>query len=520
MIPVESIPLIPKPRSLVRNGGESCLSHDMVIVADELLGKEASYLATVLRTATNYGFPILSKAPEKVACIRLGLDESLRARFGEEGYSLGMMGSPIDVQITAATPTGVFYGIQTWLQFLPPAIYGGSPRRDVAWRYPLLQLEDYPRFPWRGAMLDSVRHFFPKSFIKRFIDRLAMHKLNVFHWHLTDDQGWRIEIQKYPRLTEVGAWRKESTFGSGFSHAGGDGTPHGGYYTQDDIREIVAYAQDRHVTIVPEIELPGHAQAAIAAYPELGCAGKITEVSTEWGVRETIFRPDEKTLQFLKDVLSEVIALFPGKYVHIGGDEAVKTQWLNDPEVQQIKADLKLPDEAALQSYFIGQIGNFLRENHRKLVGWDEILEGGLVDEATVMSWRGVAGGIEAANAGHDVIMTPAEYTYFDFYQSAEADREPLAIGGYLPVEKVYEFEPLLQSIRPECLQHVRGLQGQLWSEYLPNEHAVEYMAFPRLIALSEVAWSSKEKDWNHFLPRLREHLKRLDVLRVAYRPL
>jgi len=516
----ESIPLIPRPLQLTRTGGESYLSHDMVIVTEDGLSNEASYLATRLRSATNFDFPILNEAPKKGSFIRIKLDESTLDCLGEEGYRLDMLGSPNEVYIDGATATGVFYGIQTWLQLLPPAVFGGSPRRDVAWRYALIKIKDRPRFPWRGVMLDSVRHFFPKSFIKRFIDLLALHKLNVFHWHLTDDQGWRIEIKRYPRLTEIGAWRKESTLGSYFSHAGGDGVPHGGFYTQEDIREIIAYAKDRHVTVVPEIELPGHAQAAIAAYPELGCSGAKAEVSTEWGMHETIFRPSKGTLEFLKNVLSEVVELFPGKYVHIGGDEAVKAQWINDPEVQQIKTELMLPDEAALQSYFIGEISKFLRENNRQLIGWDEILEGGLVEGATVMSWRGVEGGIEAANAGHDVIMTPAEFTYFDFYQSADASREPLAIGGFLPVEKVYQFEPLLEEIRPECLNHVRGLQAQLWSEYLPNERAVEYMAFPRIVALSEVAWSSKEKDWNNFLPRLREHLKRLDVLQVGYRSL
>jgi len=512
----EALSLVPWPQFVKRLGGGASLPFDTAIVAPSTLAGEAACLAETLRAATGFAVEI---APRSVSDFEIRLELSADGTIPAEGYRLAASSEGILVQATDAA--GVFYGIQTLLQLFPPAVYGGGPRPGMAWTYPFVEIEDHPRFAWRGAMLDCTRHFFPKEFVRRFIDGLARHKLNSFHWHLTEDQGWRIEIKKYPRLTEVGAWRRESTFGLQSDEARGDGVPHGGFYTQDDIREIVAYARARHVRIVPEIEMPGHAQAAIAAYPELGCAGHETEVSTRWGIHETIYKPSERTFEFLQDVLTEVVQLFPGEYLHVGGDEAVKTQWINDPEVQQIKRALGLADEDALQSYFIGRINEFIVRHGRRLVGWDEILEGGLARGATVMSWRGCAGGIEAANHGHDVVMAPVEFTYLDHFQSADTAAEPLAFGGCLPVEKVYQFEPLLPEIRPECLPHVLGVQAQLWSEYLPTEQAVEYMAFPRLCALSEVAWSDRaSRDWEHFLPRLRRHLKRLDVLRVAYRPL
>jgi len=512
------ITLIPKPQQIKRIGGESYLLHNSLIVAPETLNSEALYLANILRAATNFELPIVASSSTTTSCIRFELDEDLAIKLGAEGYRLVVQLN--EIHIKSANPAGAFYAIQTLLQLLPPAIYGGSPRRDIAWRFPLVEIEDFPRFAWRGAMLDCARYFFPKAFIKRFIDQLALHKLNILHWHLTDDQGWRVEIKEHPRLTEVGAWRKESTFGSYFSHAGGDDVSHGGFYTQDDIREIVAYASERHIRIVPEIEMPGHASAAIAAYPELGCTGKEIEVSSKWGVHNTIFSCADRTIEFLQDVLEEIIALFPGEHIHIGGDEAEKAQWIDSPEMQRLMSTLGLPNEAALQSHFIARINQFIAKRGRKIIGWDEVLEGGLSKDVTVMSWRGVEAGIQAANAGHDVVMTPMEFTYFDFYQSVHVGNEPLAIGGYLPLEKVYRFEPLPPEIFPENRDRIKGVQAQLWSEYLPTEHAVEYMAHPRLAALSEVAWSEKEREWNDFLSRVQHHLKRLDVLRIVYRPL
>ncbi len=364
----------------------------------------------------------------------------------------------------------------------------------------------------------------PKEFVKKYIDLLALHKLNTFHWHLTDDQGWRIEIKKYPRLTSVGAWRKETLVGHSTDDPSAeryDGQRHGGFYTQDDVREIVEYARARFVNVVPEIEMPGHSVAAIAAYPELGVTGEPTEVATKWGVFDDILNPSDRTIAFMQDVLTQVMALFPSREIHLGGDEAVKTRWQASPEVQaRIKA-LGLENEEQLQGWFMKQMDAFLAAHGRRLVGWDEILEGGLSPNAVVMSWRGEAGGIAAARAGHDVVMTPTAYTYFDYYQSQDRDHEPLAIGGDLPLEQVYGYDPIPAGLEPQFASHVLGAQGQLWSEYLPGPKAVEYMAFPRLCALAEVVWTPKpRKDYQDFLARLATHLERLAILDVNYRPL
>jgi hexosaminidase len=371
-------------------------------------------------------------------------------------------------------------------------------------------------------MLDVARHFMPKEFVLKFIDLVAFHKMNSLHLHLTDDQGWRIEIKKYPRLTEVGAWRDETLVGhSSQKPHRFDGKRHGGFYSQDDIREIVDYAAQRYVTILPEIEMPGHAQSAIAAYPELGTTGRPLPVLTYWGVNPNIFNANEETIVFLQNVLTEVLDLFPSPFIHVGGDEAVKEQWERSPEAQARIAELGLEDEHELQSYFIKRMDSFLAERGRRLIGWDEILEGGLAPGATVMSWRGVKGGIEAAKAGHDVVMAPTTHTYLDYYQSRDKEKEPLAIGGFLPLEKVYSFHPIPRQLTKEEAKHVLGAQAQLWAEYIPNPEHMEYMAFPRMVALSECVWTPKEKkDFDDFKNRLKTHLQRLDVLDVNYRPL
>jgi hexosaminidase len=362
----------------------------------------------------------------------------------------------------------------------------------------------------------------PKEFVEKFIDLLALHKMNSFHWHLTDDQGWRIEIKKYPKLTEVGAWRKETLVGLLHDKKGPkfDGQPHGGFYTQEDIAEIVAYAKARHVNVVPEIEMPGHAQAAIAAYPELGCTGQKLEVFTTWGVDENIFSPRETSIQFLQDVLREVLGLFPSTYIHVGGDEARKTQWKASPEVQSRIKELGLKDEDEMQSYFVRRMDEFLTAQGRRLIGWDEILEGGLAPKATVMSWRGEKGGIAAARAGHDVVMAPTNYTYFDYYQSKNKAKEPLAIGGFLPLRAVYNYEPIPRELDADSAKHVLGTQGQIWTEYIAEPRQVEYMAYPRAAALAEAAWTPKSKKaYTPFLQRLAVHSKRLKALEVNYRP-
>ncbi len=416
---------------------------------------------------------------------------------------------------------GLFYGVQTLRQLLPPAVFSAAPVDGQKWTVPAVSIEDAPRFAWRGMMLDPCRHFIPKEFIKKFIDTIAVQKMNHLHLHLTDDQGWRIEIKKYPKLTEVGAWRAETVVGhAGKPNAKYDGIRHGGFYTQDDLRELVAYAADRHVTVIPEIEMPGHAQAAIAAYPELGNVKEPLPVFTTFGVNKNIFNVEESTILFLQDVLGEVVEIFPSTYIHIGGDEAVKDQWKESEAVQKRMKELGIADEAKMQSYFIARMNDFLKGKGRKLIGWDEILEGGLGKDATVMAWRSVDKGIEAAELGNDVVMAPTAFTYLDYYQGKPKD-EPLGIGGNLPLSKVYGFDPLPKKLDPEALSHIMGTQGQLWSEYIPGPDHLEYMAFPRACALAEVAWTPQaQRDFKDFSERLKTHVERLDKMGVKYRPL
>jgi len=511
--------LIPCPSNVSPREGEFLLQNSSRIEAANVLMREANFLAAHLRRATGFPIPIRDSGPaaEKTTAIRLTLDPGC-AHLGAEGYRLAI-GADL-VEITAPATAGVFYGVQSLLQLFPPAIYGEGPRLKIAWKVPQLDIEDVPRFAWRGAMLDCCRHFRPVEFIKKFIDLLALHKLNIFHWHLTDDQGWRIEIKKYPKLTEIAAWRNGTWRGHDTADSRDDGVRYGGFYTQEEIREIVRYAENRHITIVPEIEMPGHAQAALTAYPEFGCTGNQVEVRRRWGISENIYSPKEETFRFLQDVLIEVMGLFPGRFIHIGGDEALKKEWDLSPEIQALMASVGAKDSHEMQSYFIRRMDRFLAEHGRRLIGWDEILEGGLAEGAAVMSWRGIKGGIAAATQGHDVVMAPHPYTYLDGYQSESLGDEPLAIGGFLPLEKVYGYEPVPSEIPHEKIQHILGLQGQLWAEYMPSTENVEYMAFPRLTALAEVAWSPvASRDYNSFLGRLRTHLKRLDVLKTRYRP-
>jgi len=499
--------------------GSFRLAPNTVIVADKASLSEGLILSRSLSPATGFPIEVRASSPSGVSTIDMKIDPSLK-KLGSEGYRLVV--TPQKISIRASATAGLFYAGQSLLQLLPPEIFREAYVSNIDWTLPCVQIEDYPRFQWRGALLDAGRHFMPKEFVKKFIDLLALHKMNSFQWHLTDDQGWRIEIKKYPKLTEIGAWRKETLIGR-LEHESQkelkfDGRPHGGFYTQDDAREIVEYARVRHINVVPEIEMPGHAQAAIAAYPELGNTGQQLEVGTKWGVFENIFNPKESTLLFLQDVLTEILEIFPSRFVHTGGDEAVKTQWKASAEAQVRIKDLGLRNEEELQGYFTRRMAEFLTSKGRRLIGWDEILEGGIPPNTAVMSWRGEKGGIAAAQAGHDVVMAPTGSTYFDYYQSKDKDKEPLAIGGYLPLEVVYDYEPVPKEIAVEFSKHVLGSQGQLWTEYMPSPKQVEYMAFPRLAALAEVTWSPKEKK-NHpeFLERLTHHLARLTILDVNY---
>ena len=432
-----------------------------------------------------------------------------------ESYRLNI--DPQGIEIIGSDHAGTFYGIQTLLQILETSKIKNVPTvKSVI-------IKDSPRFKWRGMMLDVARHMFPADFIKRYIDIIAAHKMNVFHWHLTEDQGWRMPIEKYPKLESIAAWRKETLIGHYTDKPRKfDGKPYGGIYTRQEIVDIIGYAKERSVTIVPEIELPGHATAALSAYPELSCTGGPHEAETLWGVHKEVYcAGNEETFVFLENVLKEVSEIFPGPYIHIGGDECPKTRWKECQKCQKRIADEGLKDEHELQSYFIKRTEKILEKFGKRLVGWDEILEGGLAPNAIVHSWRGMDGGIEAANAGHEVVMSPTTHVYFDYYQSEDRDNEPLAIGGYLPLEKVYDFEPVPDKINPDKRHLILGGQANLWTEYIPTTEKAEYMLLPRMCALSEVVWSPRnKKDYNGFIKRLGDHLKRLDRKNLNYRKL
>lgn len=512
------LPIIPQPRLAQRlDGSNFTLTTDTAILANAKLQASAQFLATRLTVATNTPLPVraLDAATEAPTRIEFHLPET--ALESTEAYTLRVTADRI--VITASQPAGAFYAVQSLLQLFPAAIYDSQPRPDLAWTAIPAEIEDAPRFPWRGVMVDSSRFFQPISFLKKFIDVLSQHKINVFHWHLLDDQGWRIEIKKYPKLTEIGGKRPETVRGHSTLELGGDGIPVAGFYTQDDVRELVAYAAERHVNILPEIEMPGHVQAAIAAYPEYGILAEAKPVSCIWGIHDTLYNTKPATFDFIKDILNEVIDLFPFEYLHIGGDEAIKPQWENDPDTQAHIKELGLKDEHELQSWFIREIETFLQTKNRKLVGWDEILEGGLAPSATVMSWRGIEGAVEAARQGNDAIMCPNPYLYFDHAQTETGINEPLAIRHNLSLEKAHSYEPIPEELNEQQASHIIGVQAQLWTEYIATTSRLEYMAFPRVCATAEIAWSPRKRpDFPHFLNRLKTHLRRLDVQDVRYR--
>jgi hexosaminidase len=535
--------IVPRPAALAPIEGAFTLDDRVrAVLSDpghaELRAAAESWLAAV-RASTGLRLPIAEDVePGSPRTISFVLDDAIAETGAEvaaepgaevdpepgvavnaEAYRLRV--DPTAVVLSAATPAGIFYATQTLRQLLPVEVEGGLAGDGLVdgWSIPAVEIADAPRFRYRGMHLDVGRHMFPVEFIKKYLDLLALYKLNTFHWHLTEDQGWRIEIEKYPRLTEIGAYRRETILEKNFEPFVGDGVPYGGFYTQEEIRDVVAYAAERHITVIPEIEMPGHSLAALAAYPELACTEGPFEVGTRWGVYDDVYCPSEATFAFLEDVLTEVLELFPSRYIHIGGDEAPKVRWEESPIAQAVLAREGLASEEELQSYFIRRIERFLLEHGRRLIGWDEILEGGLAPQATVMSWRGTAGGIEAARQGHDVIMTPSSHVYFDYYQSRDRSQEPLAIGGFTPLEKVYAFEPVSAELTREEAGHVLGAQANVWTEYMKTSEHVEYMVFPRLLALAEVVWSPRtSRSWPHFLGRLPAHLSRLDALGVNYR--
>jgi hexosaminidase len=473
----------------------------------------AEFLKTYL---TELGKPAIITPDSKLAMIKLEISTAGGPK-NPEGYRLVV--SKAGASITASSGAGLFYGSQTLMQLLPP-------KSQAIITLPFVSISDEPAFKWRGNMLDVARHYFPVAFLKKYIDCLAAYKINTFHWHLTDDQGWRIEIKKYPKLTQISAFRKETLIGAqqqmkkpeDYKY---DATPYGGFYTQDQVKDIISYAQKRYITIVPEIEMPGHSVAVLAAYPELACKPGPYETRTKWGISEDIVCPSEQTFQFFEDVLTEVVQLFPGKYVHIGGDEAPKDRWRESDLVKNIMKKEGIDDVEKVQGWFNARIEKFLIGKGKKLVGWDEILEGGITPSSTVMSWRGEKGGIEAARHGNEVVMSPSTHLYFDHGQNPvpHDPAEPLMIGGYLPLEKVYSYNPLSSELTPEQHKLIVGPQANLWTEYVSTPEKAEYMLFPRLLALSEVAWTPyARKDYWNFLQRLGKQFPRLDAKKVMYR--
>ncbi len=480
------------------------------------------WLRTVLRQAT--GLP-LREGRELDDAVDDGIGLQLVPGLGPEEYRL--VSDATGVLIEGGSPAGVLWGAQTLRQLLGPDAYRRAPiGRDRTWAVPHVTIEDSPRFRWRGLMLDVARHFMPKDGVLRYLDLMAAHKLNVFHFHLTDDQGWRVEIKKYPRLTEAGSWRARTKFGHRASPLWEE-KPHGGFYTQDDIREIVAYAAERHITVVPEIDVPGHSQAAIAAYPELGNTDVIDttalSVWDDWGISPNVLAPTDNTLRFYEGVFEELLDLFPSEFVHVGGDECRKDQWKQSPTAQARIKELGLADEDELQSWFITHFDGWLTARGRRLIGWDEILEGGLAPGAAVSSWRGYQGGIAAARAGHDVVMCPEQQVYLDHRQAAGED-EPVPIGYVRTLEDVYRFEPVPPQLTEEQAGHVIGTQANVWTEVMEDHARVDYQTFPRLAAFAEVAWSTglpapAERDFADFERRMGVHYRRLDALGVGYRP-
>lgn len=507
--------VVPLPQQVVKveNANPFVLNSSVSVVYpknNDQMQKNAEFLATFIKETAGFEVKVTNEpSQEKTINLQLGL-----ASENPEAYELNVTEQGINIKGTSEA--GVFYGIQTLRKSLPTG-------KNKAVALPAVTINDYPRFSYRGMMLDVGRHTFSVDSIKRYIDILALHNINRFHWHLSDDQGWRLEIKKLPRLTEVGSQRPETVIGRNSGKY--DGKPYGGFFTQEQAKEVVAYAAERYITVIPEIDLPGHMLGALKAYPELGCTGGPYETWTQWGVSEEVLCPgNDKTLQFIEDVLAEVIEIFPSQYIHVGGDECPKVRWKSCPKCQKriktegLKASKGHSAEERLQSYVIAHAEKFVNSKGRQIIGWDEILEGGLAPNATVMSWRGINGGIEAARQHHDVIMTPTTYLYFDYYQTKDVETEPLAIGGYVPVEAVYNFNPVPDVLTEEESKHIIGVQANLWTEYIPHFSHVEYMVLPRMAALSEIQWTdNSKKNYEDFLSRMPQMFEHYSVQNYNY---
>ncbi|RAI99373.1 hexosaminidase [Chitinophaga skermanii] len=497
------VSIIPLPAKLEQQEGFFIINKGTAILAKDAVEiKTAEVFNAYFSAISGYSLPTTTNATRNVIIL------TKKQGGPAEGYTI--TSSPNAITVTGNDNAGMFYGMQTVMQLIPT-------EKSNTYNLPLVAVEDAPRFGYRGLHLDVSRHFFSIDFIKKFIDLLAMHKMNTFHWHLTDDQGWRIEIKKFPKLQTIASQRKTSMIGN-YADNKYDGKPYGGFYTQTEVKDVVKYASERFVTVIPEIEMPGHALAALTAYPELGCTGGPYEVATKWGVFDDVFcAGNDQTFTFLQDVLDEVMPLFPSKLIHIGGDECPKTRWKVCPKCQARMKANNLKDEHALQSYFIQRMEKYINSKGKQIIGWDEILEGGLAPNAAVMSWRGMEGGIEAAKQQHDVVMTPGSHLYFDHYQ-ARGKNEPIAFGGFTPVSKVYSFEPIPKELSNNEKKYIKGAQANLWTEYILSSSQAEYMEYPRATALAEVLWSPADKrNYDDFMNRLKVHFSRLDVKKVNY---
>jgi hexosaminidase len=510
--------IIPQPESIIKGKCRFEITNSTTIRVFPLTEETklaADFLSNLLANPTGYEFNITESDKVSSNCMTFLIDDSVK---NEEGYVLYI--TPKHVLVKARTAAGLFYAVQSIRQMLPVEVEKAEILNDIKLSLPACKIEDAPRFVYRGMHLDVSRHFFPVEYIKRYIDMIALHKMNTFHWHLTDDQGWRIEIKKYPKLTEVGAFRAQTvkSFRTGEQPSDFNGKRYGGFYTQEDVRDIVSYAKSRFVTIIPEIEMPGHALAALASYPEYSCTGGPFKVAEKWGIFEDVYcAGNDSVFTFLEDVLSEVVDLFPGKYIHIGGDECPKVRWKKCPKCQKRIKERGLENELELQSYFITRIEKFLLSKGRNIIGWDEILGGGIAPNATIMSWRGEEGGIAASAQKHNVIMTPNLFTYYNYYQT-DPKGEPQAAGRILSLEKAYSYDPMPKDISEEQKKYIIGTQGCLWTEFFPTAELMEYMVYPRMFAMSEVGWTLKEyKDFDNFVTRLEKNRNRYDMIGINY---